>query len=93
LKYLKDRVWKRIHGWLELLLLVGGEDVLIKLVVQAIPIFSMACFKLPRGLCHHINQLIHNFWWASKAGKKKTHWVSWEVMFHPKVQGIWAFVI
>jgi hypothetical protein len=86
-KYLKDRVWKRIQGWLELLLSVGGKDILIKSVVQAIPIFSMACFKLPRGLCHHINQLIRNFWWGSKEGKRKTHWVSWEVMCSPKGPG------
>jgi hypothetical protein len=61
-KYLKDRIWKRIQGWIEKLLLAGGKDVLIKLVAQAIPIFSMACFKLPRGLCLHINALIRKFW-------------------------------
>jgi hypothetical protein len=61
-KYLKDRIWERIQGWIEKLLLAGGKDVLIKLVAQAIPIFSMACFKLPRGLCLHINALIRKFW-------------------------------
>lgn len=24
-KYLKDRIWKKIHGWLENLLLMGGK--------------------------------------------------------------------
>jgi hypothetical protein len=70
-KYLKDRVWKRIQGWLELCLSVGDKDVLIKAVVQAIPTFSMSYFKLPRGLCEHINSLIRNFWWGSKQGKRK----------------------
>jgi hypothetical protein len=64
-KYLKDRVWKRVQGWLELLLLVVGKEVLIKVVAQAIPTYSMACFRLPRGLCHHINSLLQNFWWGS----------------------------
>jgi hypothetical protein len=39
-KYLKDRVWKRVQGWLELLL-VAGKEVLIKFVAQAIPTFSV----------------------------------------------------
>jgi hypothetical protein len=72
-KYLRDRVWKRIQGWIEQMLSVGGKDMLIKSIVQAIPTFSMSCFKLPRGLCIHINSLIRNFWWGSKKGKRRTH--------------------
>jgi hypothetical protein len=60
-KYLKDQVWKRVQGWLELLLSAAGKEVLIKAVAQAIPTYSMACFRLPMGLCHHINSLLRNF--------------------------------
>jgi hypothetical protein len=31
-KYLKDRVWKRVQAWLELLLSAAGKEVLIKAV-------------------------------------------------------------
>jgi hypothetical protein len=86
-KYLKDRVWKRVQGWLEMLLSAGGKEVLIKSVAQAIPTYSMSCFKLPRGLCHHINSLLRNFWWGSKEGKRKTCWVAWEDMTKPKHLG------
>jgi hypothetical protein len=61
-KYLRDRVWKKVQGWLEKLLSVAGKEVLIKAVAQAIPTFSMSCFRLPRGLCQHINALLRNFW-------------------------------
>jgi hypothetical protein len=61
-KYLRDRVWKKVLGWLEQLLSVGGKEILIKSVAQAVPTFSMACFKLPRGLCEHINSLLLQFW-------------------------------
>ncbi|GJM86307.1 hypothetical protein PR202_ga02155 [Eleusine coracana subsp. coracana] len=57
-KYLKDRVWKRVQGWLELCLSLGGKEVLIKSVAQAIPTFSMSCFRLPGGLYQHINGLL-----------------------------------
>lgn len=70
-KYLKDRVWNKIQGWLEKLLSMGGKEVLIKSVVQAIPVYSMGCFKLPHGLCEHISSLIRKFWWGVKNGKRK----------------------
>lgn len=30
-KYLKDRVWKRVQGWMERSFLSGGKEVLIKI--------------------------------------------------------------
>jgi len=86
-KYLKDRLWKRIQGWMEKCLSAGGKEVLIKSVAQAIPTYSMACFKLPRGLCKHIDGMVRNFWWGSKEGKRRTNWVAWEEMTKPKYLG------
>ena len=82
-KYLKDRVWKRVQGWLEQTLSSGGKEVL-KSVAQAVPTFSMSCFRLPRGLCQHIDRLLRSFWWGSKEGSQKTCWVAWEEMTKPK---------
>nr|XP_051221174.1 uncharacterized protein LOC127339353 [Lolium perenne] len=86
-KFLRERVWNKIKGWIEKILSAGGKEVLVKSIAQAIPVFSMACFRLPRGLCDHINSLIRQFWWGSKQGKRKVHWVSWEVMTRPKHLG------
>lgn len=72
-KYLKDKVWQRVQGWLEQKSLsAGGKEILIKAVAQAILTFSMSCFRLPRGLCKHIHGLLRNFWWGSKEGKRNT---------------------
>lgn len=60
-KYLKDRVWNKIQGWMEQCLSAGGKEVLIKSVVQAIPTYSMSCFKLLRGLCKHLDGLLRSF--------------------------------
>jgi hypothetical protein len=66
-KFLKDRVWNKIEGWLEKILSAGGKEVLFKSVAQAILVY----FKLPRGPCGYINSLIREFWWGSKGGKRK----------------------
>ena len=58
--------------------------LLVMVVAQSVPVFSMSCFKLPRVLCEHLNMLIRKFWWGSKEGKRKPHWVSWETMTKPK---------
>ena len=86
-RYLRDRVWEKVKGWMQKLLSAASKEVLIKSVAQAIPVFSMSCFKLPRGLCEHLNKLIRQFWWGSKEGKRKPHWVSWKVMSQPKFMG------
>lgn len=75
-KYLKDWVWKRVQGWIEILLSMAEKEVLIKLAAQDFPTYSMGCFRLPRGLCEDVDKLVRQFWWGAKAGKGKTVWVS-----------------
>jgi hypothetical protein len=40
-KYLKDRLWAKIQGWMEKLLSSAGKEVLIKSIAQAIRVYSM----------------------------------------------------
>ena len=72
---------------MEQLLSAGGKKILIKSVIQAIPTYSMAVFKLPRGLCQHITSMVRKFWWGSKKGERKTAWVAWDSMTMPKYKG------
>lgn len=50
-KYLKDRLWSKVKGWIEKTLSFTSKEVLIKSVAQAVPVCLMSCFKIPRGLC------------------------------------------
>lgn len=83
-KYIRDRVWEKIKGWMAKLLASAGKEVLIKSVAQAIPVFSMSCFRLPRGLCESITSMIRQFYCGAKPGKRKTAWVAWDTMVQPK---------
>lgn len=72
---------------MEKLLSAAGKEVLMKSVAQAIPVYSMSCFKLPRGLCQQLTSMIKAFWWGSKQGHRKPYWVNWDIVIMPKYMG------
>ena len=59
---IKEKVGKKLSGWKEKILSVGGKEVLIKAVTQAIPTYTMSCFQLPKGLCEDLERMERNFW-------------------------------
>ncbi|XP_071683374.1 uncharacterized mitochondrial protein AtMg00310-like [Lolium perenne] len=85
--YLKDRIWKRIQGWMERMLSKVGKEILIKACAQAIPIFAMTCFDITKGLCDDINSMICRHWWAYQDNDHKMHWLSWDKLTLPKKEG------
>ena len=80
-------MWKKLQGWEGKLLSQAGREVLIKVVVQALLIYTMSCFKLPTGLCREIEGLIKKFFWGQRGDSRKIHWIKWEDLCKPKAQG------
>jgi hypothetical protein len=60
---------------------------LIKAIAQAIPVYVMSVFKLPMGLCDELMKMIRRYWWGAENGRRKTHWVAWDIMLRPKDSG------
>ena len=60
--FIKERVWRKLQGWKEKLLSQARKQILIKVVVQAIPTYTMSCFKLPLELYANIESLTRKFW-------------------------------
>ena len=84
---IKEKVWSKIKGWKEKLLSQAGCEILIKAVVQAIPTYTMNCFKLLVTLCKDIEGIIRRFWWGQKSDQLKIHWLRWDKLCPPKGRG------
>lgn len=61
------------------------------MVVQAIPTYTISCFKLPLRLCNDIEKLVRNFWWGQRGDRRKIHSVKWDEMCNPKIEGGMGF--
>ena len=84
---IKERVWQTLKGWKEKLLSQAGYEVLIKAVAQAIPTYSMSCFRLPTKLCTDLETMVRHFWWSNKTDQRKIHWTAWRKLCQPKHKG------
>ena len=84
---IKDRVGRHLQGWKEKLLLQAGREILIKVVIQAIPIYAMSCFKFPVGFCVELSGMATRFWWGQRREERKIHWLNKNKLMKPKNEG------
>ena len=84
---IKEKLRKKLARWKEKLLSKAGKEVVIKVVAQAIPTYTMSCFKIPDSLCDKMTSMIQNFWWGRKRDERKMAWLSWEKLCEPKKVG------
>ncbi|KAJ1395122.1 hypothetical protein SESBI_33649 [Sesbania bispinosa] len=69
-----EKILSKVEDWKGLLLNHAGKEVLIKLVIQAIPSYAMAVVKLPKTFCQKLNSLVARFWWNGAKGYRGVHW-------------------
>lgn len=60
------------------------KEVLIKSVLQSIPMNTMSCFMFLVGLYRELEQIMCRFLWCDGGHKKGIHWMSWDMMCLPK---------
>jgi hypothetical protein len=56
-----ERIIQRINGWKEKMLSIGGKEILLKAVAQAIPVYAMSVFLIPKGVCKRMMDAISKF--------------------------------
>lgn len=69
------------------LLSADGRELLVKVVAQAIPLYVMNSFLLPRFFCDDLNKMVARFWWGGSDDEQKIHWLSWERFCSTKCDG------
>ena len=76
-QHIVERLRSRVQAWCERLLSCATKEVLLKTVIQALPTYSMSCFKLKKGLCHKVTTVMSKYWWAGSLDKRGMHWQAW----------------
>jgi hypothetical protein len=77
-------VCKIISGWNEKNLSMGGKEILLEVVAQAIPTYAMSVFKIPKGICKETAAAIVRFvevykWIVLALSISSDFWLRWLV--------------
>jgi hypothetical protein len=60
--YVKDIIWKKINSLRSRPLSKVGKEVMIKSVLQAIPLYVMSIYLIPDTTIMEIERMINSFW-------------------------------
>ncbi|KAL9680897.1 hypothetical protein QQ045_012678 [Rhodiola kirilowii] len=82
----KSEIWKKVQDWKSKLLSAAGREVLVKAVIQAIPVYMMSVYQFPKKVILDLSKLIQQFWWA-KNGNRGISWLSQNTMQRKKCEG------
>lgn len=90
LGFLKEKLENKIRVWERNLVSKSGQEILIKMVGQALPTYAMSVFLLPMELIRSLEKMLTKYWWNStQRGKNKIHWASWEKLCkHKSIGGL-----
>ena len=58
---IKEKIWSLIKGWGGRLLSRYGKAIMIQAVAQAIPLYVISCFKLPKRFLYNLNMLFAGY--------------------------------
>ena len=65
-------------------LLLGGRLVLVKYVLEGIPVYSLSLENFPKFIQEKIRQKCFKFIWVGKKDKESYHLIRWDRITRPK---------
>ncbi|XP_016168179.1 uncharacterized protein LOC107610679 [Arachis ipaensis] len=86
-KPILDRVEEKLSLWKAKLLNKAGKLVLIKSVLNSLPVYYLSLFKLPKAVAEKLISLQRRFLWSKEDGSNGMALVKWEVVQTPKKLG------
>ena len=88
---IKEKVKKKLAVWKKKLLSKAKKEILIKVMAQAIPTYTISCFKVSDSLYEELIGMIRNFQWGQRQDEKKMSWIRWDKLCTPKADGGLSF--
>ena len=82
-----ERILRRLDGWKNTFLSLGGRITLIQSSLSHIPSYFLSLFKIPVSIALKIEKLQRDFLWSKAEEKKKDHLIRWDVVCSPKELG------
>jgi len=89
--YIKEKLQSHLSGWYDKTLTQGGKEILLKSIALALPVYTMTCFRLAKGLCTKLTSVMMDFWWNSMESSNKIHWIGGKKLTLPKSLGGFGF--
>ena len=78
-----DKVQSKLKGWKGRLLSPGGQLILVRHVLQAMPIHMLASMSLPKAVLTNLERIFDKFVWGNSPENPRKVWRSWERLAYP----------
>ncbi|XP_074339885.1 putative mitochondrial protein AtMg00310 [Apium graveolens] len=92
LGFLKEKAHTQIRSWDGKYIARSGKEILVKSVVQALPVYAMNVFLLPIKINRDIEKRLSRFWWnAKQSNGVQINWMPWERLEKHKSAGGMGF--
>ncbi|KAK9064964.1 hypothetical protein SSX86_016347 [Deinandra increscens subsp. villosa] len=82
-----DILNKRLTSWKAKNLSMGGRVILIKSVLENLPIYYLSLYKAPKAVIESMEKIMRRFLWTGCNEDKKINWIAWDVITTPKKEG------
>ncbi|XP_016172733.1 uncharacterized protein LOC107615139 [Arachis ipaensis] len=79
-----DKVEEKLSLWKAKVLNKDGRLVLIKSVLNSLPVYYLSLFKLPKAVAEKLISLQRRFLWSKNDGSNGMALVKWDVVLAPK---------
>ena len=83
-----DKIQSKIQSWGANWLNTAGKTILLKVVLNSMPIYQSSIMLAPALVIHKMEGMLRKFLWeGGKGNEKKIHLISWKKIQKPRDEG------
>ncbi|XP_060216654.1 uncharacterized protein LOC132644113 [Lycium barbarum] len=82
-----SKVRNRLQGWKGKLLSFGGRAILLKHVLQAMPMHLLSAIDPPSFVIEKLHKIFAQLFWSNTISERGTHWTKWYTVCLPQDEG------